>query len=137
MPECIKLQTEKNSIIELTSLINEILEKKGVKDGLCAAFVPHTTAAITVNSACDPLTHMDIVNEIRRLVPTRVDFMHQHDTPEDAAAHVKSTLIGCSAIFIIENGKLVLGDSQGVFFLEFDGPRERKCYLKIISGEKE
>lgn len=80
-------------------------------------------------SPCDPLV-IAVGNSGQ---VTRVDFKHQHDTPEDAAGHVKSTLIGPSLTFIIENGKLLLGHSQGIYFLEFDGPRNRECYLKILA----
>ena len=77
----------------------------------------------------------DIQDEIRRLIPTRVDFKHQHDTPTDAAGHVKCSLLGVSIPLIIDGGKLVLGGSQGIFFLEFDGPRKRKYYVKLISDK--
>lgn len=80
-------------------------------------------------SPCDPL----VIAVSNSGQVTRVDFKHQHDTPEDAAGHVKSTLIGPSLTFIIENGKLLLGHSQGIYFLEFDGPRNRECYLKILA----
>ena len=79
----------------------------------------------------------DIQDEIRRLVPTRIDFKHQHDTPQDAAGHVKSSLIGISLTFIIEDGTLLVGHSQGVYFLEFDGPRRREYYVKILSDGME
>lgn len=133
MLERIRFQTTKDGVISLTEQIKEFVEKSGVKSGILCAFITHTTAALTVNSFWDPLGHEDIQDEIRRLIPTRVDFKHQHDTPEDAAGHVKCTLIGPSMTFIIEDGKLLLGHSQGVYFLEFDGPRNRECYLKIVS----
>ena len=74
-------------------------------------------------------------DEICRLIPTRIDFKHQHDTPTDAAGHVKCSLLGVSIPLIIDGGKLVLGGSQGIFFLEFDGPRKRKYYVKLISDK--
>lgn len=133
MLEKIQFRTKKDSVTSLTEQINAFVEKSGVQSGLLCAFITHTTAGLTVNSFWDPLGHEDIQDEIRRLIPTRVDFKHQHDTPEDAAGHVKSTLIGPSLTFIIENGKLLLGPSQGIYFLEFDGPRNRECYLKILA----
>ena len=133
MLEKIQFRTTKDGVTALTEQIQKCVEKSGVRSGLLCAFIPHTTAALTVNSFWDPLGHEDIQDEIRRLIPTRVDFKHQHDTPEDAAGHVKSTLIGPSMTFIIEEGKLLLGHSQGIYFLEFDGPRNRECYVKILA----
>ena len=104
MLEKIQFRTKKDGVTSLTEQINAFVEKSGVQSGLLCAFITHTTAGLTVNSFWDPLGHEDIQDEIRRLIPTRVDFKHQHDTPEDAAGHVKSTLIGPSLTFIIENG---------------------------------
>ena len=132
MIERIRFRTTKDGVFGLTEQIKDCVKKFGVKSGLLCAFITHTTAALTVNSFWDPLGHEDIQDEIRRLIPTRVDFKHQHDTPEDAAGHVKSTLIGPSMTFIIENGELLLGHSQGIYFLEFDGPRNRECIVKIL-----
>ena len=132
MIERIRFRTTKDGVFGLTEQIKDCVKKSGVKSGLLCAFITHTTAALTVNSFWDPLGHEDIQAEIRRLIPTRVDFKHQHDTPEDAAGHVKSTLIGPSMTFIIENGELLLGHSQGIYFLEFDGPRNRECIVKIL-----
>ena len=133
MIERIRFRTTKDRVFGLTEQIKDCVKKSGVKSGLLCAFITHTTAALTVNSFWDPLGHEDIQDEIRRLIPTRVDFKHQHDTPEDAAGHVKSTLIGPSMTFIIENGELLLGHSQGIYFLEFDGPRNRECIVKILA----
>ena len=136
MMERITFRTAKNGVHDLTDQIKDCVGKSEVKDGLLCAFITHTTAALTVNSFWDPLGHEDIQDEIRRIIPTRVDFKHQHDTPEDAAGHVKSTLIGPSVTFIVDEGKLLLGHSQGIYFLEFDGPRNRECFVKII-GQRE
>ena len=132
MIERIRFRTTKDGVFGLTEQIKDCVKKSGVKSRLLCAFITHTTAALTVKSFWDPLGHEDIQDEIRRLIPTRVDFKHQHDTPEDAAGHVKSTLIGPSMTFIIENGELLLGHSQGIYFLEFDGPRNRECIVKIL-----
>lgn len=132
MIERIRFRTTKDGVFGLTEQIKDCVKKSEVKSGLLCAFITHTTAALTVNSFWDPLGHEDIQDEIRRLIPTRVDFKHQHDTPEDAAGHVKSTLIGPSMTFIIDNGELLLGHSQGIYFLEFDGPRNRECIVKIL-----
>jgi secondary thiamine-phosphate synthase enzyme len=87
-----------------------------------------------VNSYLDPKTPKDIITEIDRLIPTRLDFFHTVDTPSDAAGHVKSSLVGIHQLFIIHEGELVLGHSQGILFAEFDGPRNRELYIKVIEG---
>jgi secondary thiamine-phosphate synthase enzyme len=122
-----------DALLDITAQVRAAIAESGVQDGLCALFVPHTTAAITINSALDPLTPQDIIDDLRRLVPKRVDFHHQYDTPADAAGHIKAALIGHSATLIIDGGQLVLGGSQSILFYEFDGPRKRQVILKILS----
>lgn len=129
----IKLNTEKNGVHSLTDQIQEIILQSDVKEGVCLLSAPHTTAGITITSKWDETDFADIKSEMRRLVPTRVDFYHQFDTPEDSAGHIKSILIGATMSLIIHEGKLLLGSSQGIFFLEFDGPRQRKCFVKLIN----
>jgi secondary thiamine-phosphate synthase enzyme len=127
-----KIKTKENDVVELTKDINEFVETSGVKSGICVVFTPHTTAALTVTSFWDPKGFEDLQDEISRIIPTRIDFKHQHDTPQDASGHVKSSLIGVSMTFIIEGGKLLVGHSQGIYFIEFDGPRNREYFVKII-----
>jgi secondary thiamine-phosphate synthase enzyme len=122
-----------DALLDITAQVRAAIAESGVQDGLCALFVPHTTAAITINSALDPLTPQGIIDDLRRLVPKRVDFHHQYDTPADAAGHIKAALIGHSATLIIDGGQLVLGGSQSILFYEFDGPRKRQVILKILS----
>ena len=123
-----------DALVDITAQVRAAVEKTGVRSGLCVLVVPHTTAAITINSALDAATPQDIIDDLRRLVPTRVDFKHQYDTPADAAGHIKAALIGHSLTLIIENGALLVGSSQSVLFYEFDGPRERRVHLKVIPG---
>ena len=131
----IKLDTPRgDSLTDITAQVKALVAESGVQDGLCVLFVPHTTAAITLNSALDPATATDIVADVRRLVPTRVDFVHQYDTPADAAGHIKAALVGHSITLIIAGGKLTLGSSQFVLFYEFDGPRARRVQVKIMEG---
>ncbi len=131
----IKVDTPRgDALVDITTQVKDVVVQSGVQDGLCVLFVPHTTAAITLNSALDPATATDIIADLRRLVPTRVDFVHQYDTPADAAGHVKAALIGHSITLIIAGGKLTLGSSQFVMFYEFDGPRARRVQVKIIEG---
>ncbi len=132
MIHTIKLSTDKNGVHNLTNEIEKIVAESNVNEGVCLITIPHTTAGITVTSKWDETGFLDIKNEMRRIVPTRVDFAHQFDTPEDAAGHIKSILIGPSLSLIVQDGKLNLGSSQGIFFLEFDGPRERKCSVKVF-----
>lgn len=127
----IQFATQKDGVTDLTAQVKEIVKASGQEDGLCVLFITHTTASIIITSFWDPLGHEDIQDELRRLIPTRVDFKHQHDTPEDAAGHVKSAIVGPSITLLVEKGQLLLGHSQGIYFLEFDGPRDRECYVKV------
>lgn len=129
----IRFDTKKDDVVALTEEIERIVAESGVQEGLCVIHSPHTTAGVVITSKWDETDFADIKSEMRRIVPTRVDFFHQFDTPEDAAGHIKSVLTGCNMTLIIHEGKLLLGSSQGVFFLEFDGPRSRKCCVKIYA----
>lgn len=130
-----KFKTKFNDVYDIKRYVLEAVEQSGVESGICVVYTPHTTAAITVTSFWDPKGFEDLQDEICRLIPTRIDFKHQHDTPSDAAGHVKSSLIGVSSSFIINDGKLLLGHSQGLYFLEFDGPRNREIFVKIVSDK--
>jgi secondary thiamine-phosphate synthase enzyme len=129
-----ELKTTQNGLFDITDHVREAIAESGVTDGIAVVMVPHTTAGITVFSFPDPLGLEDMNEEIGRLVPTRIDFKHQHDTPQDAAGHIKSTLVGVSQSLVVSDGKLLLGHSQAVYFFEFDGPRQRKFNVKIVSG---
>lgn len=133
MLEKICFETKKNDVLSLTDQIEKIVAASGVQEGLCIVHSPHTTAGLTITSKWDETDFADIKSELRRIVPTRVDFYHQFDTPEDAAGHIKSVLVGCTLTLIVSGGKLLLGSSQGIFFLEFDGPRSRNCVVKVLS----
>ena len=132
MLDIIKLKTEEGcSLVNITDQAQTIVQRGGVQEGICVVFVTHTTGAITLNSYLDPNTPKDIVNDLDRIVPTRVDFFHQNDTPTDASAHIKTTLVGNSLTLIVTGGKLLLGHSQFIMFCEFDGPRERSVHVKV------
>jgi secondary thiamine-phosphate synthase enzyme len=129
----IKIQTPpKESLINITEQVKEAVRASGVQEGICVLVIPHTTAAITLNSALDAATATDIISDVRRLIPTRVDFNHIYDTPADAAGHIKSTLIGASVTLIVTKGELLLGGSQFILFYEFDGPRQREINIRIM-----
>ena len=128
----ISFTTEKNGVTDVTPHIHAAVAESGAQNGVCIVFTAHTTAALTILSFWDECKNEDFQDELRRLIPTRVDFKHQFDTPEDAAGHIKAGLVGTSLPLIVENGKPLLGHSQGVYFLEFDGPRARECYIKVL-----
>jgi len=98
-------------------------------DGLCLLYVPHTTAAITINESADPSVKDDILMILNEIVPWEAKYRHHEG---NSPAHVKSTLVGASELVAIENGRLVLGTWQGIFFCEFDGPRNRKLHINIM-----
>lgn len=123
-----------DSMTDITEQVRALVRERGVQSGVCFLVVPHTTAAITINSGMDPATVQDIVDDVRRLVPTRTDFRHIVDTPSDAAAHVKASLIGNTETVLIDEGDLVFGHSQSLLFFDFDGPRQRRVMVKIIEG---
>ncbi|MCY3917489.1 MAG: secondary thiamine-phosphate synthase enzyme YjbQ [Chloroflexi bacterium] len=123
-----------DALVDITAEARALVAESGVQAGICALIVPHTTAAITLNSGLDPATPADIVAELKRLVPTRVDFIHQYDTPADAAAHIKAALVGNSISLAIDEGELLVGWSQSILFCEFDGPRRREIQVKILAG---
>jgi secondary thiamine-phosphate synthase enzyme len=123
-----------DAMINVTERVQQAVTDSHIQEGVCTLVVPHTTAAITLNCTQDPATLQDIIGEVKRLIPTRIDFHHQYDTPTDAAAHVKATLIGQSQSLIIHKGRLLLGHAQSVLFFEFDGPRQRQLYIKIVPG---
>jgi secondary thiamine-phosphate synthase enzyme len=133
MHKTIAVETPKgDSLTDITAQVNEAISEWGVDSGVCFVIVPHTTAGITLNSYLDPNTARDIVEDVRRLVPTRTDFNHIFDTPADAAGHIKATLVGHAEVLFVEDGALVLGDSQGLFFFDFDGPRKRRVLVKVL-----
>lgn len=128
------LQTDRNGVFEITDQVHQAVEQSQIQEGIVVVMVPHTTAGITVISFPDPLGLEDVNDEIMRLIPTRIDFKHQHDTPQDAAGHVKSVLVGVSLSLIVSGGKLILGHSQAIYFFEFDGPRQRQFNVQVIGS---
>lgn len=130
----IDFTTKQDDFLEITEKVKEVVRKSGMDEGTCIVYCPHTTASIVVASRMDPKGFDDICDEVKRLIPTRVDFKHQLDTPSDASGHVKSALLGVSVSFIISKGELIIGSSQGIFFMEFDGPRKRKVFIHVGGG---
>ena len=120
----------KTEFVDITADVREAVGKKSISDGICMIYVPHTTAAVTINESADPSVKSDILMVLNDTVPWTADYRHAEG---NSPAHVKSSLVGASELVAIADGKLVLGTWQGIFFCEFDGPRSRKVYLQLIS----
>ena len=118
----------KTEFIDITDDIQNVIKESGVNDGVCHIYVPHTTAGITINEGADPSVKRDILTSINRLIPFEGDYQHMEG---NSAAHIKSSLVGVSKTVLIEDGKLLLGTWQSVYFCEFDGPRHRRVIVKI------
>ena len=126
----IKIKSNRREeLIDITKEVKNYLMENNIKDGIITLFVPHTTAAITINENSDPNVKMDIVNFLRKLIPHDYNFAHIEGNSD---AHIKSSLIGNSLTLIVEDGKLLLGTWQNIFFCEFDGPRDREIWIKIL-----
>jgi len=128
----IEIGTHRGSeMIDITAQVQEQVARSGLKSGLCHVWVPHTTAGITVNENADPSVRRDILATLERLVPKQGDYRHSEGNSD---GHIKSTLCGHGATIVVEDGALVLGTWQGVFFCEFDGPRRRGVLVKTLEG---
>ena len=114
--------------VNLDRHVNEIINKSSIINGFCTVFIPHTTAAITINENADPDVQRDIIAELNKIIPLQNGYYHMEG---NSAAHIKASLIGASENIIIENGKLKLGTWQSLFLCEFDGPRQRRVWVKI------
>jgi len=120
-------QTE---FIDITRSVQEAVRKTGVDDGICIVYIPHTTAAVTINENADPSVVQDIIMGLSKMVPFKDSYRHMEG---NSPSHIKASLVGCSQIVFVESGKLILGTWQGIFMCEFDGPRDRKVHVKVIS----
>ncbi len=119
----------KEQIIDITSKIEDSLKKSNIKDGICNVFCPHTTAGLMINENADHSVKKDILMKLKKIVSEDLEYTHSEG---NSSAHVKSSLVGVSLNIPVKNGKLVLGMWQGVFFAEFDGPRDRKIIFSIL-----
>lgn len=118
----------RTELIDITSQIHEAVRKSEVQDGLCCVYVPHTTAAVTINENADPSVPKDIVAELNKVVPFEDNYSHAEG---NSAAHIKASVIGPSVTVPVESGRLSLGTWQGIFFCEFDGPRTRRVQVSL------
>lgn len=119
----------RNEFVDITEMVQDVIKDTGVMKGLCFLYVPHTTAGITINEGADPSVQRDIINALSRLVPHEMNYAHREG---NADAHIKSTLVGNSVNVVIDEGKLILGTWQAIFFCEFDGPRHRRIAVKFL-----
>ncbi|WP_027715621.1 secondary thiamine-phosphate synthase enzyme YjbQ [Desulfuromonas sp. TF] len=118
-------------MIDVTGEVRRAIRDSGVRVGVVFLFVPHTTAALTINENADPDVVRDMIMELNKIVPMNDGYRHGEG---NSAAHIKSTLVGASETVLIEDGEPVLGTWQGIYFCEFDGPRRRKLHLKVMKG---
>jgi secondary thiamine-phosphate synthase enzyme len=123
--------TKREELIDITSLVRGAVKKSGVGSGVAWVYVPHTTAAITLQENADPDVKTDLLALLARVIPKDGEFKHAEG---NADAHIKSSLVGASQAVFIDGGKLLLGTWQGVWFCEFDGPRSRRVLVKVMEG---
>lgn len=126
----ISIQTTTHTeMYDITDRVRSIVKQNDVKEGICYVYIPHTTAAVTINENADPDVVKDFTKEINKIVPLEDNYLHFEG---NSAAHLKSSIIGFSETIIINNNDLLLGTWQGIYFCEYDGPRKRTIYVKII-----
>jgi secondary thiamine-phosphate synthase enzyme len=126
---CTIKSKNRTEMIDITSKIQDMVRSAGLGQGLCLLYVPHTTAAITINESADPSVKDDILMIINTIIPWKAGYRHLEG---NSPAHIKSTLFGPSELIAVENNRLILGTWQGIFFCEFDGPRTRKVHVRLI-----
>jgi len=131
--EQIAVKTHKQcEMLDITSQVESVVRKSEVKSGICCVFVPHTTAGVTINENADPNVIRDIIMELNKIVPPDDNYTHGEG---NSAAHIKSSMVGCSQTVLIAEGRLALGTWQSLFFCEFDGPRSRMAWVRVM-GDK-
>ncbi|MFW6118776.1 MAG: secondary thiamine-phosphate synthase enzyme YjbQ [Planctomycetota bacterium] len=116
----------RTEFVDITSKVNDAVAASGVEEGFCMVYVPHTTAGVTVNENADPSVRKDILKELNKVIPFDDNYTHMEG---NSAAHIKSSLVGCSCLVPVEDGRLKLGTWQGIYFCEFDGGRSRKVWV--------
>jgi len=122
----------KTDFTDITQTVQEAVQKSGVKDGICFIYIPHTTAAVTINENADPSVSRDMIMALNKIVPFKDGYQHLEG---NSPAHIKASLIGPSVAVFVQSGRLVLGTWQGIFFCEFDGPRSRQVYVNVMKGD--
>ena len=118
-------------VVDITSKVQDVIRKEKLESGVVVVYVPHTTAGVTINENADPSVAADLMKGLSKIAPEGAGYAHLEG---NADSHIKSSLVGPSLTVIVENGQLVLGTWQGIYFCEFDGPRSRRCFLKVLKG---
>lgn len=130
--ETVRVKTARRTqLMDVTEEVERVVARAGVKEGVCYVYVPHTTAAVMINEHADPDVARDLEGVFDRLVPRTGPYRHSEGNSD---SHAKAVLVGASQVIFVEGGKLKLGTWQGVFFCEFDGPRERRMEVKVVGG---
>lgn len=128
----LEIRTSAHAALEdITARIAQVVRESGASSGVCHVYVPHTTAGITINEHADPSVAQDLLMELDKRIPWRDGYSHYEG---NSAAHIKASLLGSNVTVFIEKGQLLLGTWQGIYLAEFDGPRTRQVWIKIISG---
>jgi len=124
--------TDRTDMVNITDKVRDAAQKSGFQNGICYIYIPHTTAAVTINESADPDVVTDMLMEINKVIPFQDRYRHMEG---NSAAHIKTSIIGSSEMVIVENGSLMLGTWQGIFLCEFDGPRTRQIWIKTVETE--
>ncbi|MFN2155524.1 MAG: secondary thiamine-phosphate synthase enzyme YjbQ [Anaerolineae bacterium] len=118
-------------MVDITDRVSRVVADSGIEEGICYVFVPHTTAGLTINENADQTVQSDILNRLDKIVPWRDGYEHAEG---NSAAHIKASMMGSSHLIPVRNGRLRLGTWQGVYLCEFDGPRSRHVWVKVVAG---
>ena len=118
-------------LVDITSQVQRTVSQTGIKEGVCHIFVPHTTAGLTINENADPTVQSDVLKALDKIVPWSNGYQHFEG---NSAAHIKSSMLGFSHAVFVLNGRLKLGTWQGIYLAEFDGPRTRQVWVKVVVG---
>ncbi|MBP1744981.1 MAG: hypothetical protein H6Q58_1959 [Firmicutes bacterium] len=129
MMEHMLITKKPQELIDITETVRKEVEKSGVSEGMAYVFVPHTTAGVTINENADPDVTADIIAGLNKVIPVIGNYRHVEG---NSHAHIKSSLMGASCCVMVENGMLKLGTWQAIYFCEFDGPRHRKFYIRVV-----
>ena len=124
--------TSRTEFVDITTDVENLVRSAGFKEGLCMVYVPHTTAAVTINESADPSVKADVLMVLNDIIPWEASYRHLEG---NSPAHIKSSLVGASELIAVEKGRLALGTWQGVFFCEFDGPRSRKVHVRFMEQQ--
>jgi secondary thiamine-phosphate synthase enzyme len=131
MPITVSVKTTARvDMVDITQRVQQEVEKAGVTEGLCVVYIPHTTSGVTINEGADPAVCSDIIKKLKQLVPSNDGYRHMEGNSD---SHIKASLMGSSVTVLVEGGRLVLGTWQKIFYCEFDGPRSRKFFVKMVN----